>query len=267
MSWRLALSTGVSLTHPIADVLDAAAAAGIQGVELATPPTHFDPWQESQVEAVGARLARNGLRPVSIHAPFGGLLDLSAPNPHHRHAALGAILATVSALKRLGGPLVVVHTSDAPREPSDVDDRLTRCADSLRVLAHACSHMGMQLAVETPLPHLVGGHPDEFAWILGRLDSKVGVCLDTGHVWLGHAWSRFVELAAGRVIHVHASDNGGRFDDHLLPGDGVIDWRRVARDLRRIDFTGWIVLELQANEEPLDRLFARACREVPALLV
>jgi sugar phosphate isomerase/epimerase len=266
MTWRVGASTGVSNAHPILEVLDAMAGSGIAGVELSTPPGHFDPWQESQVDAVRQRLVRTGLLPVSIHAPFGGLLDLSAPNPHHRHAALGAILATASALKRLGGSLVVVHTTDVPREPSEVDERLTRCAESLRVLAHACAHMEMQLAVETPLPHLVGGHPDEFAWILERLDSRVGVCLDTGHIWLGCAWARFVSLTAGRVVHVHACDNGGRHDDHQVPGDGVIDWRRVAGDLRRMQFGGWIVLELHAGPEPLDGLFARAAAQIAALL-
>ena len=43
----------------------------------------------------GARVARTAAAPRdvprSIHAPFGGLLDLSDPNRHHRHAAIGAI--------------------------------------------------------------------------------------------------------------------------------------------------------------------------------
>jgi sugar phosphate isomerase/epimerase len=266
MTWSIGASTGVCVDRPILDVLDAVARSGVRGVELGTPPRHFDPWQEAQIQLVRERLQRSGVQAVSIHAPFGGLLDLSDANPHHRHAAVGGILATASALKRVGGTLVIVHTTDVPRQPREVDERLSRCAESLVVLAHACRHMGLTLVVETPLPHLVGGHPDEFTWLLGRLDHEVGICLDTGHTALGRNWQRFVDLAGDRLAHVHAHDNHGTFDDHLPPGDGVLDWKEIAASLRRIDYRGWVMLELKCPNEPLDGYFARAQARAKQLL-
>ena len=65
----------------------------------------------------------------------------------------------------------------------------------------------------------MGGHPDEFKWILDRLGPKVAVCLDTSHSTLGHHWRRFVEVAGERVEHVHASDHHGHRDDQ---GHGVV---------------------------------------------
>jgi hypothetical protein len=40
----------------------------------------------------------------------------------------------------------------------------------------------------------------------------------------------------------------------------------VAGDLRRIEYGGWIMLEIAAGDEPLEGRFARAYARVPTLL-
>lgn len=266
MSWSVGVSTGACTARPILDVLDALAPIGVTGVELGTPPRHFDPWQNGQVVAVADRLRQLTLQAISIHAPFGGLLDLSDPNEHHRHAAIGAILAAARALKQLGGRIVVVHPSDVVRHGSDVDARLQACSGSLRSLSESCRQEGMTLAIESPLPHLIGGHPDEFAWILQHVDGSAGVCLDTGHTALGGHWRRFMEVAGPRLVHVHASDNHGQYDDHLPPGDGRLDWADIARSLRDAAFAGWVMLELRCPEGDLGTYFQNARAQALRLL-
>ena len=265
MTWRLSAATGCCVNMPILTALHGFHEAGVHAVELGTPPRHFDPWRHDQVTELGQHLKQLDITPVSIHAPFGGLLDLSDPNPHHRHAAIGAILTAASALRELGGSRVVVHVTDVVRDGQNVEERLSFCADALRVLARACSHMGATLLVETPLPHLIGGHPDEFAWILARLERPVGVCIDTGHVALGHHWDRFIEVAGDRLMHVHANDNRGRFDEHLPPGEGNIDWTHIRATLARIDFDGWIVLELSCPAGPIPEYIGNAMQRAHAL--
>jgi sugar phosphate isomerase/epimerase len=265
MSWRVGISSGACTERPILDVLPAIVRSGAHGVEVGTPPRHFDPWQSDQVGALGAALAAAPLEAVSIHAPFGGLLDLAEPNPHHRHAAIGAILTAAGALKRLGGTLVVVHPSDLERNGHDVSARLADCARSLAILAENLRRDGLILALESPLPHLIGGHPDEFAWLLAQVPDSMRVCLDTGHTALGRHWHRFLEVTGHRLVHVHASDNRGDRDDHLPPGDGQIDWREIARTLRAADYTGWIMLELACPPNDPAAYFARAYERASAL--
>jgi sugar phosphate isomerase/epimerase len=267
MSWRIGMSTGCCLDKPILEVLDAMQDSAIRGVEIGTPPRHFDLWRHAEVAAVKERLGRYHIAPISIHAPFGGLLDLTDPNVHHRHAAIGAVLTAATALRELGGSLVVVHASDVTRNPSDVEQRLENCTGALQVLGRACEQMQMVLTLETPLPHLVGGHPDEFKWILDRLGPKVAVCLDTSHSTLGHHWRRFVEVAGERVEHVHASDHHGHRDDHLPPGDGSINWLEIAGGLEQIGFDGWIMLELSCpNGSSLESHFAHAMGQTARVL-
>lgn len=244
MTWRVGLSTGGCLDSSILDVIPDLASSGAAGVEVGTPPRHFDPLDDAQVTALGKALGATSLVPVSIHAPFGGLFDLADPNAHHRHAAIGAALTAASAIKRLGGQLVVVHPSDLERYGRDVRARLADSAASLRLLAANCAAEGVTVAVESPLPHLIGGHPDEFAWLLGQVDDAVRVCLDTGHTALGGHWRQFVRVAGSRLAHVHVHDNRGQWDDHLPPGDGVIDWVDVANSLVETNYDGWLMLEV-----------------------
>ena len=236
MSWLVGVSTGACMLRPILEVLDALAPIGVTGVELGTPPRHFDPWQDGQVLAVKERLGSSTLRAISIHAPFGGLLDLSDPNEHHRHAAIGAIMAAARALKRLGGRIIVVHPTDVVRHGADVDGRLHACAASLHSLSEICRQEDMTLAIESPLPHLIGGHPDEFAWLLRHVDGTAGVCLDTGHTALGHHWRRFVDIAGSRLVHVHASDNNGQYRRPLASRRGAprVERHRAVPSRRRI---------------------------------
>jgi sugar phosphate isomerase/epimerase len=246
-------------------MLPALAASGVTTLEISTPPRHFDVWEPGQIEALAGALQQWSLRVVSIHAPFGGLLDLADPNPHHRMAAVGAIVTAASAVKKLGGSLVVVHPSDLERHRHDAAGRVADCARSLATLAENFRALGVTIAVESPLPHLIGGHPDEFAAILDSLDDSVRVCLDTGHTALGRHWRRFVEVAGARLIHVHAHDNRGHWDDHLPPGDGSIDWAEVRQTLEDAGFTGSIMLELACPPSDPESYFRRAVEQAVRL--
>jgi sugar phosphate isomerase/epimerase len=244
MSWRIAMATGGSVTTPILQVLDRLSQAGFRAVEIGTPPKHFDPWQRAQVEGVAEFLRRSSIAAVSIHAPFGGILDLSDPNPHRRGATMAGIIQAASMLRELGGTVVVVHPTDVPRDSGEVGPRLDACSSALATLAESCAKMGLRLAIESPLPHLIGGNPEEFRWLLGRVNNGAGVCIDTSHTFLGGYWADFLKIADSKLLHIHASDNRGTFDDHLAPGDGIIDWGTVVDGLSRVGYSGWVVLEV-----------------------
>ena len=266
MTWSIGLATGACIDRPICDVLGTLHEAGASGVELGTPPRHFDLWKAGEVAAVSDRLCRLPLQAISIHAPFGESQDLAHHDPRHRQDGIDATIAAARTLKRLGGRIVVVHPSDLVRHGADIAARLDASAGSLRTVAAACRQEGLQLAIESPLPHLIGGHPDEFAWLLAHVADGAGVCLDTGHVALGRSWRRFAELCDGRLVHVHASDNFGQYDDHLPPGEGTIDWSEIAGTLRSVGFGGWVMLELRCPSGDAAAYFRAALTRASAAL-
>ena len=258
MSWTLGMATGACPDRPILEILPLIRDAGVVGIEIGTPPRHFDPADAAQVRSAGDALHQLALRPVSIHAPFSKHFDLAHPDAGRRHAGAATIRAAMTALRALGGQLVIVHPSDLERHEHDVEARLADSLASLQGLAEDCRGAGLTLVVESPLPHLIGGHPDEFAWLLHRLDRHVGVCLDTGHTYLGRHWHGFLNVTDGRLAHVHLNDNAGRRDDHLPPGEGDIDWAEIARTLTAVNFSGWAMLELHCHTRDMGGFFRRA---------
>ena len=268
MTWKIGIASGACTHRSILD--DAAvrfAPAGVSGVEIGTPPQHFDPKQADQVRAGGDRCFDDRHSPaVSIHAPFGADHDLAHPEANRRRRGIKEVLTTAAAIKQLGGLLVVVHPSDLERHGQDVGARLADSLSSLTALAERCRQEALVLVLESPLPHLIGGHPDEFCWLLDRLDGTVRVCLDTGHTFLGRHWHRFLAIADGRLTHVHANDNHGHRDDHLPPGDGRIDWAEITRTLAAADFTGWAMLELHCSGDDPGGYFRRALAQARALI-
>lgn len=264
MTWTLGIASGACMHRHIVDVLPAIRAAGVTGVEIGTPPAHFDPRQAVDRDRLAAALRQTGLTPVSIHAPFGPTTDLASAERQEREAGIAAVVAAIDALAHVGGRVVVVHPSDLERHGRDVEAHLGACARSLAVLHDYCQDLGLVLAVESPLPHLIGGHPEEFRWLLQQLPTSTRVCLDTGHTTLGAHWHRFLEVCGRRLVHVHASDNHGHRDDHLPPGDGRIDWNDIRHGLQSVGFSGWIMLELSCGDGDLAAYFRRAVAQASA---
>jgi sugar phosphate isomerase/epimerase len=267
MSWRIGLATGVCIDRSVLDVLPAIRRAGASGIEINTPPRHFDLGQPRQIDELARAVDRECLQVVSMHAPFGGALDLADPNPRHRSAAVDACRAAATALKQLGGHVLVAHPTDLARDGHDVASRLADAARSLTRLHADCADLGITLDVESPLPHVIGGDPKAFGELLTALPASVGVCLDTGHTALGRHWRQFIETVGTRLTHVHAHDNRGTWDDHLPPGLGAIDWADIARSLREVQFDGWIMLELACpDSQSLDTYLRDARDRTSALL-
>lgn len=98
----------------------------------------------------------------------------------------------------------------------------------------------------------------------------VTVCLDTGHCAVQGESPADAVRRIGKedlyILHVH--DNDGTRDQHLRPGEGVIQWEDFSAALAEIGFAGALSLETSVprelppdlREEAQKALFQRACR-------
>jgi sugar phosphate isomerase/epimerase len=110
------------------------------------------------------------------------------------------------------------------------------------------------------LPHLFLGSCDDILSILDELSGcDLGVCLDTGHAYLSGRLGTDLRRLAPHLRMVHASDNRGKRDDHLPPGEGDIGWRDLISQLADVDFGGALILEI-AGSEGRQRTLKRAQR-------
>ena len=249
MKWEIGLSTGIAYAHPIEDVLPYIADCGFRAIEICTAPRHVRLDDPQAIASMARSIEQHGLRVHSLHAPFGHDVNLTSPDPGQRSQALARLRQGADALRWLKGALYVIHPGgEDQRWTWDREHRLASSVEGLTSVWKHCREIGLTLVVETPLPHLLGGQVEDFAWILERLPSEgVGVCLDTSHTSLGGCLFEAIERFGPRLVHVQASDNHGHTDDHLTPGEGTIDWTRVLSALERVRYQGVFMLEVAGN--------------------
>lgn len=249
MTWKIGFSTGAFYQHPILSVLPAIRQAGFQYVEICSNQPHLDCGDQALIDQLKQDLDRLGLRVFSLHAPFGAQIDLASPDEDRRGAAVQAIQDALRALHTVKGEVLVVHPAgDDPPQDHDRLRLLSQSLKSLRGIQVRCAQLGVGLAIETLLPHLLGGRPEEILWLAERLPSAgVGFCLDTGHTHLGKSLMKSLAVLGSRLLVVHANDNAGEHDDHFPPGQGQIDWSSCVSTLARHRFSGALILETTAS--------------------
>jgi sugar phosphate isomerase/epimerase len=249
MPWDIGLSTGIAYREPIRESLPAIAGAGFTALEVSTAPSHLDIDDDETLRALSEDLDRLRLRVHSLHAPFGHDVNLTSPDASAREYALARLVRAADVLRRLRGKLYVIHPGgEDQRWIWERDARLALSVEGLKRVWEACRRRGLTMVLETPLPHLLGGQLDDFAWILEQLPTEgTAVCLDTSHAALGGVLLECVRRFGDRLVHVQASDNAGVSDDHLPPGEGRIEWPRLIEALVRTNYRGVFMLEVAGH--------------------
>ncbi len=90
--------------------------------------------------------------------------------------------------------------------------------------------------------------------------TNLGICIDIGHAQLSEDAGRdpvtnYLERYAGQLIHLHLHDNRGKMDEHLLPGEGIVDWPQVFHVLHALGYEGTAAFETrQPGISPLENV-------------
>lgn len=101
-------------------------------------------------------------------------------------------------------------------------------------------------------------------WLLDRILDEVGddpektnlgICIDIGHANISedagrHPVANYLERYEGQLVHLHLHDNRGESDEHLLPGEGTVDWPHLLNCLQVFDFAGTAVVEAHEPQTP-----------------
>lgn len=222
---------------------------GFANAEIWAMPPHFPYRDEAAAARIVGLLGRNGVAVASLHAPLypdvrsyrkDRWYSLCSRDDAHRRESVDATADAGRWLSRNGGGILVLHTS-FPAEswyPHRWAAFLSSVAELLELVPG-----NVRFAVEnTPLASgaidvvldIVHRHPRE----------RVGVCLDLGHANIQENALNALRTAADRLIHIHAHDNHGVEDDHLVFGHGSIRWDAVFAALREIRFDGAFTVEL-----------------------
>ncbi len=268
----MAMGTSEAYGVPIEEQIRLLKKTGFEGF--------FTPWKKDYPVNEWAALARElGMIYQSIHAPFGGVADLWRGDKEKADAAEKELIDCIHSCSENGIGLMVSHCYIGFDGIVDITEegisRYGRIIDE----AEKC---GVNIAFEN-----TEGEEYLFA-LLDRFGDRknVGFCLDTGHEMCYNFGKNLLEFFGDKLIATHINDNLGikdyngkifwHDDLHLLPFDGIRDWKETAERFRRCGYKGILTFELCKASKPdrhendkYDRMsleeyfaeaYARACR-------
>lgn len=200
---------------------------------------------EPFISFVKKKCEQTGLTYETLHAPFDGINGLWLEDS--AEAVTRRLKTSVELAREYGIGIVIVHLSSKENCPPVTDAGL-KYFDSLVDFARS---KGVTLAVENQ--RKLGN----IATILEQYPKGSGVefCWDVGHEKCFAHGREYMPFFGNRCITTHIHDNNMIYnaDEHLIPFDGSIDFRRTAELLNEYDYRGTLMLELDLPCEGNDK--------------
>jgi deoxyribonuclease-4 len=185
-----------------------------------------------------AAAAERGLAPVVVHAPY--LINLATPDDLIFDKSVILLGGTIQRASRFGARYVVFHIGS--HRGSGVEAGAARIAAGLqRILPETPEGVVVLLENDVGAGHEMGAKLEHLANILDALPDhaqRLGICLDTAHLWgAGYDLStaeevgllvadvdRLVGVQRLPVIHLNDTTTalGGHRDLHARIGEGII---------------------------------------------
>lgn len=241
---NIGLSMLFCLGEPFSSMLKHLTEFDVSYVELVDESQHA--LNKKRVNVLKRIARENGLE-FTIHAPFVDI-NIASPNPTLRRVMLKRLEKSLSYAHRLRSRQWIFHSgwkSSVSEFYPNLDWQIN--LRSVRTLLTVARKRGVEISLEnTPEPfHFLVKRMQDFALFYSELggDFDIDITLDIAHANTNQQVFDFIEKFANKIIHVHVSDNEGKYDSHRGIGYGKINWKEVAKALRKINYKGIVMLE------------------------
>lgn len=277
---QLAFSTNAYLNYSLAEAARRLAALGYRGVEIMADVPHAWPafLLEEQKQAIRDTLRQNGLAIANINGFMMHAVNdprqrywhpsWIEPDRHYRQIRIDHTKRCLTLARELGAPNITTEPG-GPVEPGQSWSQALRLfVEGLKPVAEHAEKEGVLLLVE-PEPGLLIEKMDQYLELRRHIDSPaVGLNFDIGHAYcVGDDPAATIPRLAEHIRHIHLEDIAAtRVHQHLVPGDGAIDFVAVLRALRTIDYRGWVTIELYPYIENPDEAARRARGHIKNIL-
>ena len=247
-------STNAYVKVTVQDALARIADLGFKGVEIMCDRPHLYPpdFDESAIKALKVILDEKGLLITNLNSftlfAVGDtyLPSWIEPDQARRDIRVRHTLECLKVAKSLGAGNISIPPG-GPLEPG-----MTRAQafkffyEGLDQVMPLAEELGIKVLVE-PEPHLLMERTSEFKPFIRDISSPmIGLNFDIGHFFCaGEDPANAMEELFPWVGHIHVEDiAASREHNHLIAGQGAIDFDKVFGTMARLGYTGNISLEL-----------------------
>lgn|SRR5690348_609241 len=238
--------------------------AGIKNIEVWCAHPHFNYAEQQAIRELASGLEEYGLVLHSLHAPTqrdlapgresGFPISISDPERVRRIDAVDEVKRALEVAERIPFRYLIQHIGNN-RQAAD-GRSFDAAFNSLEHLVVFAKNRGVTIAVEnTPGEFGCAASLQQFVKETHLKDLRY--CFDIGHAHIDTGVAASLELMHERIVTTHLHDNHGEKDEHLLPGEGTIDWDAAMKTLRANPKELPLVLELKekaAGDPSLDKV-------------
>src|SRR5436190_9704699 len=277
---RLAFSTTAYLIHSVPEAVARLARIGDAGVEIMADVPHAWPafLLEEQKQAIRDALAQNRLPISNINAFMMHAVNdprqrywhpsWIEPDRHYRQIRIDHTMRALTLARELGAPNITTEPGGPVEPGASWQAALKLFVEMLKPVAEHAEKEGVLLLVE-PEPGLLIETADQFLELMQYVDSPaVGLNFDIGHAYcVKDDPATTIPRVAKYIRHFHLEDIAAtRVHQHLVPGDGAIDFVSTLRVIKAIGYTGWVTVELYPYVDDPDGAARRALAYVTEAL-
>jgi len=234
------------------------AAHGFDAVEVFAVRDHFDYHDRRAAIALAEWLDDTRLTLHSLHAPIAAEYargswregyTLAAADEPRRKRAVAEATAALNLAGLVPYKVLVLHCGVPGPHSQPGDNHLPAMIRSLEELSPVAAGAGVRLAVEV-IPNAMSTPASLVELLESEIEAEdLGICMDTGHARLMGDVVDAIETCSGHLLTTHLHDNRGRSDDHLVPGQGVVEWDAALLAFQKVGYDGAWMFELAVAAE------------------
>lgn len=245
--------------HKLPDALAILADLGYESIAITIDHGSLDPFapqHRQELSRIRRLLVRLGLRSV-IETGSRFLLD---PRRKHQPTLVSADPAErqwrVEFLKRALDAAAELQSDAVSFWSGAIDDTqpagpqawIEHLRSALEELLPYAEHRGVPLALEPEPGMAVAVTQDARKWLDVFPSPWLGLTLDIGHVVCSHEdVAQVWRIAEHRLLNVHVEDIRRGVHEHLMFGEGEVDFRSFFRGLRGVNYVGGVHVELSRD--------------------
>ena len=247
-------STNAFVKFSLLDSIDRIAQLGFKGVEIMGDRPHLYPpdYDRTRVRELKARIDKHHMTVTNVNSfTLFAVGDTYLPSwieadPQRREIRIRHTIDSLHIARQLGCRNISVPPGGPLDNGISRKESFKLFHEGLEQVVPTAEELGVKILIE-PEPDLLMENTAEFLSFIKDVRSPiVGLNFDIGHFYCaGENPAVAFEQLFEWIGHVHIEDIApSRVHEHLIAGQGAIQFADIFTTMRRLDYSGHISLEL-----------------------
>jgi len=249
---KFAFSTNAYRNFSLEDSITSIATCGYTGVEIMCDTPHaYPPLSDEKIKSIKSTLKSHNMKISNLNAfMMTAIHDFHHPSWieksfESRQLRIQHTINCIELASKLGSHSISTEPG-GPFEKSDEKRALDTFEDGINQVLPIAEKNQIKLLIE-PEPGLLLENSSQFLKFIERFDSKfLGLNFDIGHFYcVKENPADLIKSLQDWIYHVHLEDiSKDKIHEHLIPGHGSIDFKRIFNSLHEINYQGFVTVEL-----------------------